>query len=390
MENRETQTFNLEAWKYDYSYNIIQANTELKPAEKQLLTKIINLSKENGYCYATYETLSKLIGTKKSYIKDLVNDLVEKWYITKQLYMEKFKRNNHLTPIREKILDTKNYNSDIKLIGTPNKADFIPKRKRELIDPDKEVYIYNTGNDLENFENFWNNKREVIDQRRTNGRYVNEIVKKFYDLFCSYVRDLGRDMYNKGLITDDEITDLYYTWKDMENYFTDDKIQRFRENNTIDELPWLWLTQEEFNKPIRKTILNKLNDYSKRHTIEGRKELIESGKENKQELIDAMSKRVNDTKADLILTDEQTKKLDNLLNIITDDINKNYYFIYPAFSYFNIKWYKELFHLTMDYYKKGNNKGKTEKEIIEGQEKEIKEKKNELQQIKEKEKQIVY
>ena len=396
MESRENGNFILDTEKYDKSPNIILANKELTATEKQLLIKIINLSEKTGYCFATQETLGNHLGKSKDTIKKAISSLKKKWYVRTESNGQKFNHNNLTYPIFEKIFNGK-YADNLELKGTPKKDDFIPKPKQDLIDYNTEVYLFNnSGNEITDFENFWIHKRQVVNLRRTTGRYINEIAKKFIDLFYEYVRDLAEEKVKEGReLKEDLYYDRIVCGGNEDKRFNEEKIREFQEKGEITALPWFWLTSEEFNsRNIRNVVLNKLIVFDRVRGKEQRKEKRATNEEIEKERQEFIKKCLNyclnaikNDKLYNVFTNEirenYIKELQDLVDKIIKDIYDNY-LIYNPYDNWNLKDYSEFMKLRTRINVKANELTKkkikpNEKEKLEKQEKKIQEAKKELE-----------
>jgi len=404
MESRETAKFILDTGKYEIAPNVILASKELTDTEKILLIKIIGLAKNNPnwYCYATQETLGNSLWKSKDTIKKTIATLRKKGYIITESNKQTFNHNNITYPNYEKIFNNTEFKENIELKGTPKKDDFFPKPKQELIDTETEPYWYFQDNNIKSFENFWINRREVINQRRNAGIYADRINEQYQDLFQSYIYNLWNEKIKEGRdISEEDLEDIsctqyYYNegvWN--ESTYTEEDIKHFQEIWEIDSLPLLWLTNEEFdNDNIRQVILNKFMIVSKEKWIEGRKELRESNKEIRKEREEVIEKEfkvyINQIKEFKYIDKEEKEtvlnKMQELLNIMIKDIKENY-LIYKPFREKEIKGYNDYRKLRRDTLKKNYDNEDKEKEKLEKQEKAIESKKEEIKDLQ-KQKQI--
>lgn len=403
MEQENEKKIRLDEKSYSKQYTVITANKKLNSSEKILLWTIISLSENRGYCFATQQTLANIIWKSESYIKKLLNKLEEKWFIRKEPQNEWMKRGNHIYVDFDRIWKDVDLSKWIELKWTPNKDDFIPKKKKDLIDSDIEVYIYYQWDELISYENFWYNRREVVNEWWTSGRDADEINIKFQKLYVGYVRGLWRKKREEWRkITEEEVDSeiLRGLGYDLESTYNDEDYEEFHKNWRINILPSFWLKWEDWDsRPIRDVVLDKFRAIEKLHSKEGRREEREKRgdeiKKDWKEFFDSLESswyRIEE-----YLTEDEVKKKNEYILKMREYVFKNYLIYNWYWTEREIEWFGDYHNLFMSVIGRINEFKKKEKEekkkikdeekkILESKKEAIEDKKKELKEIKKVEK----
>lgn len=309
MEQEKKRKIKVDEKSFTKWYRVVNANKKLNSSEKLLLSEIISLSKERWYCFATQKTLAILIWKSEDYIKKLLKSLEKKWFIEKKLYQTWMKRATHIYVKFDKIWSDIEFKDWIELKGIPNKDDYIPRKKEQLFSKDK-VYWYFQGDRLTSFENFWDNRRGVVNQWRTNGRNADEINIKFQELYVRYVWDLWWKVKEEWReITEREVRGILRgLWGNINSTYDSDDYNKFQEAWEINILPSFWLTWDDWDvRPIRDVILDKFRALDEAHKEKRRKEEEKKAQEEKRRL-ESKKEIIEDKKKELHEIKEAEKK----------------------------------------------------------------------------------